>query len=285
MKPGDEGCGARVAQPGLRQRFPQVRSWTATGSPTQSLLSPLPTTRAPQLTRLSQLPQPGFLSRLPSSRSPQPAPLSRSPQSSPLGRVSSAGSPQRVWAASGDRAEGWRRQRESPVQGSRSWTRLRRPRRPEERRREWARGRPSPLAAACGQTRGGDSEAGPVTGAGPGEAGNAPRSRLLPEAYRALSPRAAAAASTGHATNGTLPAPSASGPGPPRPRLPRAGRGPARAAGAGRTHGRRKEAAARPSPLQIPSGVETRSPGPGGCVSPAGGEGWWEEAAAPLSAL
>ncbi|XP_044905122.1 translation initiation factor IF-2-like [Felis catus] len=167
-----------------------------------------------------------------------------------------------------------------------------------EARRERARGHPITLAAACGQRDGGDSGAGPVTGAGPGRRADAPRPRLLLGAYRALVPHAAAAASSPDRTTTTPlprpPPPRRSGPGaaaapglrPPSRRLPRAGRAPARAAGArgagrmhGRRRGRRKEAAAGPGPAPAaarpapgPRGAETRSPGPGR-VRRGGGEG------------
>lgn len=149
-----------------------------------------------------------------------------------------------------------RRRRVSPAEGSQSFTR--------RRLRRGASGRPITLAAVCGQRDGGDSGAGPVTGAGPGRRADAPRPRLLLGAYRALVPHAAAATSSPVRTTDYTPSPPPphrSGPGaaaapglrPPSRRLPRAGRGPARASGvreAGRMHGRRpgrrKEAAAGP---------------------------------------
>lgn len=237
-------------------------------------------------------PQPALPGRVSSAGSPQRAPLgqvspARSLQPAPLSTVSSEGSPQWARAASGDRAEGRRRRRESLARGSRSWTRLRRPRRPEARR-ERARGRPSPLAAACGQRRGGDSEAGPVTGAGPGEAGDAPRPRLRllpgPTAPSALGPPPPPP----QATRPTAPFPAPQRlPGPAR-RAPgylgQAGAGPGlwepeecMAGGRRRRRGppgSRSRAAWRLAPQ-----------GPAAACAPAGGEGWREEAAAPRSAL
>lgn len=177
--------------------------------------------------------------------------------------------------------------------GSRSWTRRRRPRR-------GASGSPSALAAACGQKDGEDSEAGPVTRAGPGEAGGRP---TLPPPPPGLPrpgppcprcPRRHLRPAAGRST--PCPPPGASpGAAPPQPRglrppsreLPRAGRAPARATGArgagrmhGRRRGRRKEAAAGPGPAPaaarpapVPGGADTLPPRAGRPRSRAGGEG------------
>ncbi|XP_066220036.1 basic proline-rich protein-like [Saccopteryx leptura] len=132
----------------------------------------------------------------------------------------------------------------------------------------------------------------------PGRRADAPRSRLLLGAYRPRSlmpppPPPPPGARRRHPS----PPPSASpGPAPPQPRglrppsreLPRAGRVPARAAGArgaGRMHSRRREAAAGPGlapaaacSAPVPGGAETRSPRPAASAGLVGrGDG--EEAA------
>lgn len=206
-------------------------------------------------------PRQALLSRVPPSRLPlRGLSTEGSPQPGILGQVSSAGSPQWAQAASGDRAEGRRRRRrrrESLARGSRSWTRLRRPRRPEARR-ERAHGRPSPLATACGQRRGGDSEAGPVTGAGPGEAGDAPRPRLRllpgPTAPSALGPPPPPPQAT--RPTAPFPAPSASRARPAAPQVTSGRPGP------GPGCGSRKNA----WPAEGGGGgAALRAPGPGRC--------------------
>lgn len=200
--------------------------------------------------------------------------------------------------AGGGRPEARRRRRVSSAGGSRSWTRRRR------RPRCGASGRegallPSRLPADRGD--GGDSEAGPVTGAGPREAGGCPapppppwglprprpscrRRRLLPgprdDDTRSPPPP--------HPTPQRLPGPSLRQPRglhPPSPHSPRAGPAPARAAGArgaGRLHGRRKEERRGPHPA--PGGAETRSPGPGRVSPGLAGRGSGEEAAGVCTA-
>lgn len=235
VKPRGEGCGARDARlRRLGQRFPQVRSGAASGSPRRTLLR-----------------------RVPSAGSPQRA---------PLGQVSSsAGSPQWARAASGDRAEG-RRRRESLARGSRSWTRLWRPRRPEARR-ERARGRagalvPSRLPADRGAvgTQRPDLSPGRVPGRramprAPASASSPGLPRPRPSGRRRLllhRPR-----DQRHPS----PPPAPPGPGPPRPRFTSGRPGPSPGCGS------RKNAwpaeggggAALPAPGPGRGGVEARS--------------------------
>lgn len=249
VKPRGEGCGARDARlRRLGQRFPQVRSGAASGSPRRALLR-----------------------RVPSAGSPWRA---------PLGQVSSARSPRRAHLSGRERRAATRPRAGGGGGGGGSGG--------------------SPWPGGRGHGRGCGGPGGPRRGTS-GRAGALVPSRLpvdrgaagtqRPDLSpgrvpgRRAMPRAPASASSpglprpGPSGRRRLlhrprdqrhpsPPPAPPGPGPPRPGLPRAGRGPARAAGAGRMHGRRKEAAARPSRPQVPGGVETRSPGPGGCVRP-----------------
>lgn len=227
-------------------------------------------------------PRQALLSRVPSAGSPS----ADSPRRAPLSQVSSARSPQRAHlsgrkrrAATGPRAGGGGG---SPWPGGRGHGRgCGGPGGP----RRGASGRagalvPSrlPVDRGAAGTQRPDLSPGRVRGRramprAPASASSPGLPRPRPSGRRRLLHRP-------RDQRHPSPPPAPPGPGPPRPRLPRAGRGPARAAGAGRMHGRRKEAAAaRPSGLQVPGGVETRSPGPGGCVRPgrrgglAGGSG------------
>lgn len=162
-----EGCRARPppahpAEVRLGQRFAQVRKGAASGSPQRALLGPVSSAASAPPAPFNGLPSRG----LPSAGSP----LTGSPQPSLSQRAHLNGRRRR--AATGLRAGGSGGGGRSPRPGGRGHGRGGGPGGP---RRERARGHPSPLAAACGQRRGGDSEAGPVTGAGPGEAGDAPR--------------------------------------------------------------------------------------------------------------
>lgn len=173
--PRGEGCRARPparpAEVRLGQRFAQVRKGAASGSPQRALLGPVSSAASARPAPFNGLPSRG----LPSAWSPSPlsqaGSLTGTPQSSLSQRAHLNGRRRR--AATGLRAGGSGGGR-SPRPGGRGHGRGGGGG-PGGQRRERARGRPSPLAAACGQRRGGDSEAGPVTGAGPGEAGDAPR--------------------------------------------------------------------------------------------------------------
>lgn len=105
------------------------------------------------------------------------------------------------------------------------------------------------------------------------------RPRLLPGAYRALGPQDAAASSSsssaGHATSGTVPRPPAARAQPAAPHVTSGRPGPGPGCGSRKNAWPAEGDGGGPggaaSPLRARAGgVETRSPGPGGCVRP----GW-----------